>query len=242
MNGRFLAAMALSILCAGCAGLDFGPRPKAAHQQVDMTSYFAARLESGRRHLDDGNLTRAIEAFRQASYDPATAADALNGMGVAYSMLGRDDVARGLFLRAIDRDPADPRFWRNLARLDEKAMLARRPEPAAPIPVEAAPEPAPAIAAAAARAGAEDGTALKPVRKREVFIRTIAAADSPPTTVPERAALAGTKRIEVLGSRKASPLTYPIRVELRPTGRAGITASGPVNGQTYPIRVAVRGR
>ncbi|WP_271077125.1 tetratricopeptide repeat protein [Aurantiacibacter sp. MUD61] len=57
-------------------------------------------------------------------------------MAVGYEMMGRSDVARRYFLAAIEADPADPRFHRNLARLDGTATgtafaeVEQQPEPA----------------------------------------------------------------------------------------------------------------
>jgi tetratricopeptide (TPR) repeat protein len=83
-----------------------------------MSDYFQARLDAGRYHLSRGRPAQAAIAFRQASYDRARAGEAFNGMAVAYSRLGRPDLARTYFNLAVAADPDDARYRRNLARLE----------------------------------------------------------------------------------------------------------------------------
>lgn len=142
MVGKFMTSTAAMALLTGCAMFSDVPKSSVAATPLDMSDYFDQRLEQGRQHLAANRPTLAIEAFRQASYDERNSADAYNGMAVAYTMLGRDDVAERLFLRAIEADPTEPKYARNLARLqgqgdrleDAGVGLAMAP----PIP---APEP-----------------------------------------------------------------------------------------------------
>lgn len=87
-----------------------------------------AVLEEGRAHLRDGNISSAVASFRLAALDPATAAAASNGLGVAYAKLGRPDVADRYFRAAIAMDPTNMRFTANLLRMQRSVMLARRVE------------------------------------------------------------------------------------------------------------------
>ena len=116
-----------SSLLGGCQALfgsaSFAERPPpAASASIDMSDYFATRLEAGRIHLERGRPTQAVTAFRQASYDPEFAARAYNGMGVAYAQLGRQDLARRYLAMAVSADSQDERFARNLARLDRASV------------------------------------------------------------------------------------------------------------------------
>ncbi|MDC8754816.1 tetratricopeptide repeat protein [Erythrobacter sp. sf7] len=239
--------MMLALVSGGCSSLDFGPKPRMA-QNVQLDRYFVSRLAAGRQYLNQGQVTKAIEAFRQASYNEATAPEALNGMGVAYSMLGRDDVARDLFVRAIDRNPADERFWRNLARADEKIMMAAKRQPA---PADVVPETiaAPAEPQLAAMDTPLQPAVAKPVKARtlkkakvtEVFISTkdsdqVAAAGVPATgnvvVVGKRAAPLR------VASRSSSP-QYPIRIRLKSSDKAGKSSAFQRDGQNYPIRISL---
>ena len=76
--------------------------------------------------LRDGNLSAAVASYRIALLDPATRADASNGLGVAYAKLGRDDLAARYFLGAIDAEPDNPKYVANLLRLQQQVLLARR--------------------------------------------------------------------------------------------------------------------
>lgn len=122
-----VAAIGLSL--AGCGVFRSGDVRASSDVQVDMTDYFVERLETGRGLLKAGHLTKAIDAYRQASYDPRIAAEATNGMAVAYTRLGREDVARQLFLKAIAAAPEDERFSRNLARLEANAWMRENKGP-----------------------------------------------------------------------------------------------------------------
>lgn len=237
---------ALALASAGCTALDFGPRSASA-QDVRMGEYFAMRLEAGRAHLKQGNITKAIEAFRQASYNPETAPEALNGMGVAYSMLGRNDVARGLFERAIEQDPVDQRYWRNLARVDEQIMLAKALPPSVPgsnigpaegsassITAETTTPPQPA-ATSRVRAAT-----MRTARAKETFIKTAAdtenARPSTPVTVTRRIA-ARPAGITVEGRTGSSG--YPVRIELTTSQKPAVALRRSGGKKAYPIRVAL---
>ena len=129
MNAKlFLSAGALVAL-SGCSLVQNNSTSVRSAQVVDMSGYFAQQAAEGRRYLDAKRPTRAIEAFRQASHDRSHAPQAFNGMGVAYVMLGREDIARRMFEKAIAANPDDERFARNLARLDLPAELNDEAQP-----------------------------------------------------------------------------------------------------------------
>lgn len=77
-----------------------------------------SRLERGREALAAGAPGNAIYHFERAVLDPDAAPDAYNGMGVAYAQLGREDLAERFFNAALMLRPSDPRYARNLARLN----------------------------------------------------------------------------------------------------------------------------
>jgi Flp pilus assembly protein TadD len=111
---------------------------KAQTKQLKAEDFSQARLEAGRAALGKSHWAEAIMAFRDAQRAPAFAAQAHNGMGVAYAELGRADLAERYFLLAIAAAPEDRRFAANLSRLYAKNA---QPEPV----LAAAPEPVPAL-------------------------------------------------------------------------------------------------
>jgi hypothetical protein len=122
-----IAILSGGLLLAGCqtAGnnlrqLNNGIRvPEAAAGQLRAEQQLAA----GRAALQQRNFATAIVALREAAIDPALAPASLNGLGVAYAGIGRNDLAEQYFRRAISADPANPRYEENLARL-YRAQLA----------------------------------------------------------------------------------------------------------------------
>src|SRR3546814_14347739 len=66
--------------------------------------------------LRAGHPANAIQQFRLAALDPGSAAEAFNGLGVAYARLGRADLAERYFRMALSMDGANPRFAANLER------------------------------------------------------------------------------------------------------------------------------
>jgi tetratricopeptide (TPR) repeat protein len=230
-----LVIAVLALASAGCASLDFSPRNADAREAAGVGEYFAVRLEAGREHLQQGNLTKAIEAFRQASYNPATAPEALNGMGVAYSMMGRNDVARGLFERAIEKDPVDQRYWRNLARVDDQIMLAKALPASGTVTAEAAPALAQAAAASRVQAAS-----LRTTRARETFITTAAANGNAVATTP----VTVTRRVATLPpgitieGRPRSNVN-PVRIEVSSAKKPAVALRPSVTKKAYPIRIAL---
>ncbi|HEU4652174.1 MAG TPA: hypothetical protein VFS49_12245 [Croceibacterium sp.] len=229
LSAVVLAAASLGL--GGCQAL-FGPHafasaPRAAEPAAaDLAGYFDARIEAGRVHLARGRPTLAVTAFRQASYDPAHAALAYNGMGVAYAELGRADLARRYFALAVASDPADARFARNLARLDAAPVDAGQR-------VEMAESAAPR---AGVRADAQGNAGLHRLSAREVEIRS---SDATPgrtiTTLSETpqgaiAADAGhAVRVAPSNARDSGKAGYPVRIAL-----SDVTARAQSD---YPIRI-----
>jgi hypothetical protein len=129
-------------LAGGCSSL-FGRTATLKTKPPEQTALAlaeAAHLAAGRAALDRGNHAEAITAFRYARTSPVHAADATNGLGVAYSNIGRPDLAERYFRQAMAMEPRNPRFAANLDRLlrANAAFAARSApaEPAAPGPVQ----------------------------------------------------------------------------------------------------------
>lgn len=113
-----------SILTSGCTSLfqrsnEFRITGIGPAETTDAAS--ARRvLESGRLALANEQYGVAISSFREARLVPEAAADAYNGMAIAYSKIGRPDLAERFFRQAIAEAPADQRYRRNLARFHEQ--------------------------------------------------------------------------------------------------------------------------
>jgi len=226
-------AIAGAVLClttTGCGVIDLAPRSRSA-RQVDMSDYFAQRLEAGRAHLANGYPTKAIEAFRQASYNPAFAPDAYNGMAVAYVSLGRQDVARDMFVRAIDLDPTDMRFQRNLAKVEEQIMLAKRSAPettlaAAPKDPDPPTTMGPVVAVAGPR-GAKAGPIPTTTAKiREVFIRTAPQAPVAQPALAARVPVGTSRRTPMMvGQAQPKPPAQPVVVGAGKPAKLAVSVS-----------------
>lgn len=226
-------AIAGAVLClttAGCGVIDLAPRSHSA-RQVDMSDYFAQRLDAGRAHLANGYPTKAIEAFRQASYNPAFAPDAYNGMAVAYASLGRQDVARDMFVRAIDLDPTDMRFRRNLAKVEEQIMLAKRSAPettpaATPTDRDNAATMGPVVAVAGPRGGKAGSIPTTTAKVREVFIRTAPPAPAAQPALAARVPVGTSRRMPIMvGQAQPKPPAQAVVIQARKPAKLAVSVS-----------------
>lgn len=129
---RTIASMLLCTVAglglAGCShrGGNVEVRPVSSTEMLASTDVEEA-LRTGRDHLAAGRYGLAITQFRNATLlDPRSAA-AQNGLAVAYASIGRTDLARRHFERAIAYAPDEASYRRNYARLSEtrlRTMLA----------------------------------------------------------------------------------------------------------------------
>ncbi len=126
---RIALLAAASSLIAGCQGspLKGWKFARSTPSTLEQPKFAAAQvLQEGRAQLRSGHVAAAVASFRMAQLDPDTAAEANNGLGVAYSKLGRMDLADRYFRQAIQLAPTDMRFTANLLRMQHKVTLARR--------------------------------------------------------------------------------------------------------------------
>lgn len=225
MKLKIVIAASAAVLLSGCHLFNDNSSDMAATAEADMSTYFAQRLAAGRAHLDRGRPTLAIAAFRQASYSPAFAAEAYNGMAVAYARIGRDDVARHFFTQAVTRAPADERYSRNLARLEtQMEMLASTRQGLAAEEAVARAMDSDSLARAAIpakpaglRTGADSG--LVRVSKHEVRLNSAQEANSgrAAVTVTTGDASQYPVRIKVATPQPGQTRNYPVRVSLAPS-------------------------
>lgn len=101
MASRALVTV-LCLLAGGCQASFPEPRPLARGFQPEAG--VLAPYEDGKLHLAARRYGLAIERFGQALGSDRRSLDALNGLAIAYSRLGRFDVARVYFDRALEID------------------------------------------------------------------------------------------------------------------------------------------
>jgi tetratricopeptide (TPR) repeat protein len=223
---KFAAMTVMAVALSGCQSMPvighwFGgskdvterPAPALAGAQV---------LEEGREQLRTGQISAAIASFRMARMDPAVAADANNGLGVAYIRLGRFDLADRYFRTALDLEPQNERFAANLLRLRHDVMLAHRARVEAQQLAVAEPVPAaetPRIAAAPVPVPAEQPRSRRISRSAELRITTspqlddrassIEVVSAPTQTITLAEAMA---TLPEVGAAEAAPARGPLEV------------------------------
>lgn len=91
--------------------------------QQDPHAFAAAQMAAGREALSNEQYGAAVIAFRNAWLAPEYSAAASNGLAIAYSEIGRPDLAERYFKRAIAEAPGDVRYRSNLALFYERTPL-----------------------------------------------------------------------------------------------------------------------
>lgn len=267
---RSILTLMLAAPLAGC-GLFFGENggPDVAvrthdNGTLDPRTAGEAAMAEGREAMRGGNLIAAMSAFRIAQRDPLTAADATNALGVAWTTLGRHDLAEKMFLEAIALAPRDRRFAANLERLlAERVVPGLQPTETAPLLARSAPP-----ATQPVRSKTDSVRTKAPVNRLVRVSRTevrIGTADRAPATENGAAtvsAVSGPARgpaIRVARPRAGDRLyprrvilpvasdraerdehSYPVRVSL--PARTAASREGARAPARYPLRVALRPR
>lgn len=117
------------VLVGGCS--IFSPKPVALSSSAIGNAPSAGDGETlastsevtnaGRALLDAGQPGLAVDTFRKALAKGEAEAPALNGLGVAYARIGRQDLAIWYFKQAMVVDPGDTRYAKNLERVMAEA-------------------------------------------------------------------------------------------------------------------------
>jgi hypothetical protein len=240
-----VSALTLALTLGGCQMLGIGGSRMAsvpqATERAEPMDFGAEQIAEGRKALTDGHIPQAIDSFMLAKSFQAHAPAAYNGLAVAYSRLGREDLAERFFLTAVALAPDDERFRTNLALFYVRSGIPRQTAPAmalapaqpdvAAAPAQVAVAAAPAVLRAAPVVRSLGGgvtvqapaSRLQRVSAGEVTIRGSAAA------APGAVAANGHRAvIEVGGGRSGAA---PARVMVA-SARPGATAQ-----RTYPIRI-----
>lgn len=210
---------AKSVQPAQAANADYAPPVYAPS--------IAPETQSGRALLANGLPGSAIDSFVRALSSGEPVAPAVNGLGIAYARLGRLDLARRYFERAIAEDPGNDHYQDNLTLLlavpqyamDQQDNCATQrgrscpPDNQSSTLAQAAAKPAIAAAAIPGR--------MQRISRNEVFIVTAPALPAPimaSVGVPGSRASAGRRMaVNAYELRRFVPI---VRIALAPTGPA----------------------
>lgn len=220
---KIVAAALVATLVSGCQSI-FGHHAKLEVRPVGAESTEASAriaLEEGRQSLMRGNVASAIMELKSAALDPDTAAAAHNGLGAAYAMLGRGDLAERYFQQATAEDPTESKYSSNLAKFyrSREAVLAR------------SPSDQPQLQKAQANVETRETVALKPA---EHVIRT----GSTSVRVAASTQTAAMTRVSVneVSIRTISPTAGPAVVNGQ-RRNPRFSSSVPSRWQAYPVRI-----
>lgn len=113
---RNRATILAFLLASGCAAGSDGARLelRAAGGSASTAYGSGGAYAAGKRHLADGKIGLAIDAFRQALRADPTSVRALNGLAVAYDRIGRFDVSRRYYEQALSFEPGSAELLNNL--------------------------------------------------------------------------------------------------------------------------------
>ena len=265
MTLKIATCMVAVIGLSGCQGVlsKLGFSSSNSSRPASAQAIGEPDLVAGQESLRAGNIGQSIISFRLAMLDPASQADASNGLGIAYARLGRADLAERYFLAATEIAPLGKKYAANLMRFYEsdlartaqakalrlqQAELARLENQSAVAANEATET------ARTARRGPilvrtrGDGESIsssadvavnqtRPVRGVIQVVQRNAASAALGQPAPGRVATAGStsQSAMVVGSR--NPVQYPAKVDLDKAGEPAAVA-----GKEAEDRVAMAPR
>jgi tetratricopeptide (TPR) repeat protein len=111
--------------CAGSGELTIRPQAGGLAAGERPPSF---RVAEARAQFALGNIALAAEGFRRAIREDPASVDALNGIAACYDRMGRFDLSRDYYERALALAPGDGRLYANLATSLE--LQGRGPEAA----------------------------------------------------------------------------------------------------------------
>ncbi len=224
MTKHILAVALASTLLAGCQSI-FGHQARLDVRPVGESAPAASEtaLAEGRAALLRGEVGSAITSLRLAAMSPASAAAAHNGLGVAYAMLGRPDVAERYFQRAVLEAPTEARYSANLARFYAAQDSA----------LAIAPIAAPQTEVASQSADVAQGPAVELAALGQQFDRVVRTTGGSVTIGAP---------LQVTGMSRVSATEVAIRTSSEPPARSVARVR---TAQAYPVRIdlsAARGQ
>jgi tetratricopeptide (TPR) repeat protein len=193
--------------CSSFLGIHFARHTPKAEPVEALATSVGASTEAGRARLADGQPGLAIESFQRAVASGEPAAPALNGLGVAYSRLGRDDLAERFFREAMVADPTNTRYADNLTLLMRSPSFAARN--AAALAAQASQESTQLLAQT--NGDAQTAEPLKPAIGQ---LQRLSRAEVHITTAPSQAA-------------PLRPATAKVDSRTRPLIRVGLASEEP---------------
>jgi tetratricopeptide (TPR) repeat protein len=220
------------VVTAGCAGegkWSIRPVPTGFAEGERPASF---RVAEARSHFALGSIALAAEGFRRALREDPSSVDAMNGLAACFDRMGRFDLARTHYERALANAPNDPRLYANLATsLDLQGKGAE----AAAVRREAAVRFAAALPLAAPTAVATLEPAVSPAPAVTVPLAAIEQVQPPPDsstfsreTVAERTGtvsrLERTNLAEVTLRTGGKATWIPLRQARAPIGSAVTSA------------------
>lgn len=118
---RLLATLGMVPVLGACSMMQGVEMRPAARNTPDAPGTAAAsavtdHYRQGRAFLAAGHWATALSAFRRALVVGEEPVRVLNGMAIAFDGIGRPDLARGVYGRALAHDPGNPITLNNLAR------------------------------------------------------------------------------------------------------------------------------
>ena len=202
----------------GCAGLgttqmsgahDVAPLTRVTGTQVTAAMHY----QYGKDALARGQVRAAMAHFRGALKADGNHVDAANGLAIAYSLEGRNEVAIGLLRSALVRDPDSSMLMGNLARAQMRA--GRMDDARATLGIALAKEPV----------GTEQRASLEAMEReftRGVLARGPVTKPVAPTQVvaAPMAASPGGSTAQVSAPRQAAPASEVVASTPQPAPKA----------------------
>lgn len=118
-NGMTLARIALAALLlavAGCSTSDWSSRHRSSLAGPDFSGAPQPAYERGKMHLQAGQLGLALQSFQSAVRQRPDLVAGLNGIAVTYDELGRFDLSRRYYRRALGLGPTSANTLNNFGR------------------------------------------------------------------------------------------------------------------------------
>ena len=107
---RCIALVFLAWLASGCSALTSSN--EAAWNAAPPPA--GDRLQEGKAHFEQGNYGLAVAAYRASLRDDSSSVRALNGLAASYDRLGRFDLARNYYQRALEISPHSAQTLNNM--------------------------------------------------------------------------------------------------------------------------------
>lgn len=232
--------MGMAAMLSSCAWLGIGqhePRIQAL-STVPTTDEALVEFELGRLALDGGNYAEAIACFSAARIEPGLLASSLNGMGVAYARLGREDLAERYFREAAAAAPGDQRYAANLLRLQQSVAAGQRRELMARLSSRDVPDPASTLASSGQVRLLTGGRApqLAAIDARRSTVRITASRVMLSSVVSETPRNGAQVRLRFTSPDEQGIGNYPVRVAFADPDGGDAEGSA---GEPYPVRVSL---